>query len=148
MTIKEIRTAAGLTQAEMAEKLHIPKRTLENWDEHIAALFETMRANKKFYENTMRCTPDTFGNYLLKVVRALFWEAIEALDNGTLPEEDKAVFADFYAYGSCGTVRAWVATGMKTPPEELARSLKRLAQDSEKLAYRRYVEECGEKPDP
>lgn len=35
---------------------------------------------------------------------------------------------------------------MKTPPEELARSLKRLAQDSEKLAYRRYVEERGEKP--
>lgn len=33
MTIKEIRSAAGLTQAEMAEKLHIPKRTLENWDE-------------------------------------------------------------------------------------------------------------------
>ena len=93
-----------------------------------------------------RCTPDTFGNYLFKVVRALFLEAVEALDNGTVPDADKAFFADFYAYGSCGTVRAWVSAGMKTPPEELARSLKRLAQDSEKLAYRRYVEERGEKP--
>ena len=120
--------------------------TLENWDSHIAVLFETMRADKKFYENTVRCTPDTFGNYLFKVVRALFLEAVEALDNGTVPDADKAFFADFYAYGSCGTVRAWVAAGMKSPPEELARSLKRLAQDSEKLAYRRYVEERGEKP--
>ena len=120
--------------------------TLENWDSHIAVLFETMRADKKFYENTVRCTPDTFGNYLFKVVRALFLEAVEALDNGTVPDADKAFFADFYAYGSCGTVRAWVSAGMKTPPEELARSLKRLAQDSEKLAYRRYVEERGEKP--
>ena len=120
--------------------------TLENWDSHIAVLFETMRADKKFYENTVRCTPDTFGNYLFKVVRALFLEAVEALDNCTVPDADKVFFADFYAYGSCGTVRAWVAAGMKTPPEELARSLKRLAQDSEKLAYRRYVEERGEKP--
>ena len=32
MTIKEIRKAAGMTQSEMAEKLHIPKRTIENWD--------------------------------------------------------------------------------------------------------------------
>ena len=95
--------------------------TLENWDSHIAVLFETMRADKKFYENTVRCTPDTFGNYLFKVVRALFLEAVEALDNGTVPDADKAFFADFYAYGSCGTVRAWVAAGMKTPPEELAR---------------------------
>ena len=95
--------------------------TLENWDSHIAVLFETMRADKKFYENTVRCTPDTFGNYLFKVVRALFLEAVEALDNGTVPDADKAFFADFYAYGSCGTVRAWVSAGMKTPPEELAR---------------------------
>ena len=32
MTIKEIRKAAGLTQAAMAELLHIPLRTIENWD--------------------------------------------------------------------------------------------------------------------
>ena len=55
--------------------------TLENWDSHIAVLFETMRADKKFYENTVRCTPDTFGNYLFKVVRALSLEAVEALDD-------------------------------------------------------------------
>ena len=32
MTIKEIRKACGMTQAEMAEMLHIPKRTIENWE--------------------------------------------------------------------------------------------------------------------
>ena len=63
--------------------------TLENWDSHIAVLFETMRADKKFYENTVRCTPDTFGNYLFKVVRALFLEAVEALDNDTVPDADR-----------------------------------------------------------
>ena len=32
MTIKEIRTKAGLTQKAFAEKYEIPKRTLEDWD--------------------------------------------------------------------------------------------------------------------
>lgn len=30
--IKKARQAAGLTQAEMAEILEIPKRTIENWE--------------------------------------------------------------------------------------------------------------------
>ena len=32
MTIKEIRKACGMTQAEMAKQLNIPLRTIENWD--------------------------------------------------------------------------------------------------------------------
>lgn len=31
--IKEIRKLTGLSQAKFAEKYHIPKRTLENWEE-------------------------------------------------------------------------------------------------------------------
>ena len=32
MTIKEIRTACNMTQAELARELGIPKRTIENWE--------------------------------------------------------------------------------------------------------------------
>lgn len=32
MSIREIRQATGLTQAEFAEKFHIPKRSIENWE--------------------------------------------------------------------------------------------------------------------
>ncbi|MCD7774942.1 MAG: helix-turn-helix domain-containing protein [Clostridiales bacterium] len=32
MTIKEARTAAGLTRQEMSEMLVIPKRTIEDWE--------------------------------------------------------------------------------------------------------------------
>ena len=32
MTIKEIRTASGLTQKAFADLLGIPKRTIENWE--------------------------------------------------------------------------------------------------------------------
>lgn len=32
MTIKEIRTLSGLTQAAFADKYQIPKRTIEDWE--------------------------------------------------------------------------------------------------------------------
>lgn len=32
MNLKEARTCAGLTQAEMAQRFEIPKRTIENWE--------------------------------------------------------------------------------------------------------------------
>ena len=32
LTIKEIRTACNMTQAAFAQKLGIPKRTIENWE--------------------------------------------------------------------------------------------------------------------
>lgn len=32
MTIREIRTACHMTQAVFAQKLGIPKRTIENWE--------------------------------------------------------------------------------------------------------------------
>lgn len=32
MTIKDLRTASGMTQKSFAEYLGIPKRTIENWE--------------------------------------------------------------------------------------------------------------------
>ena len=32
MTIKELRTASGMTQQAFADYLHIPKRSIENWE--------------------------------------------------------------------------------------------------------------------
>lgn len=32
MNIKELRTKCGMTQQQFAELLHIPKRSIENWE--------------------------------------------------------------------------------------------------------------------
>ena len=32
MTIKELRSASGMTQQALADYLHIPKRSIENWE--------------------------------------------------------------------------------------------------------------------
>lgn len=42
MTIKELREVTGLTQQKFAEKYHIPKRTLENWESGSRKASETI----------------------------------------------------------------------------------------------------------
>lgn len=32
MTIRELRTASGMTQQQFSEEFHIPKRSIENWE--------------------------------------------------------------------------------------------------------------------
>lgn len=43
MTIKEMRTAAGMTQQEFAEYFSIPKRTVENWEQGISKPSESLK---------------------------------------------------------------------------------------------------------
>ena len=107
----------------------------------IAVLFETMRIKSS---TKIRCAVRRhLGNYLFKK-----WKARnsfprgrrEALDNGTVPDADKAFFADFMPTEAAEQSELGYCC-REMPPEELARSLNHpLVQDSEKV-YWRYVEE-------
>lgn len=53
MTIKEMRTAAEMTQQQLSEELQIPKRSIENWEggkrecpEYLLRLIEYYLRNK------------------------------------------------------------------------------------------------------
>ena len=58
MSIKDMRTAVGMTQAKFAERFAIPKRTLENWE---------MRDGRAEYDRLMMA--DVLG--LITVERAM-----------------------------------------------------------------------------
>ena len=58
MTIKELRLETGLSQADFAEKFHIKKGTLTNWEqgirkppEHIPYMIETILKQEKVLDN-------------------------------------------------------------------------------------------------
>lgn len=110
--------------------------SFSNWSERIGQLLMTMRQEKSFFMNTIGEREHTFQNYLLGITRTLFQEAIGRLDRiGALSADQKKFDAEFYAYGITGVILSWTENGMKTPPEELAAQLKRLARHSEKAAY-------------
>ena len=114
--------------------------TLENWHEKLKDLLDTMKADQEFYRNTIKNDDSYFKEYLLEIVATLFYEAIDKLDEDkSLSDEDKKFYSQFYAYGICGVVVAWVESGMKEDTKKLSGKLKSLAQGSEKLGYEIYA---------
>ena len=62
-------------------------------------------------------------------------EAIRRLDGSLrLQEADVRLYSRFYSYGMCGIIHDWVRGGMKESPESLSLRIRKLANDSEKMA--------------
>lgn len=115
--------------------------SFDNWHEKFLEMLKIMEAEKGFYSNTLKDQEHTFETYLFEMSKALFLEAIEALDiNHKLNDSELEFDAEFYAYGICGVILSWVNKGMKISPEAVARHLKSLVKDSEKAAYLRSLE--------
>lgn len=110
--------------------------SFENWDQKLEELFSLMNEEKYFYVNTIKYSDSYFQEYLTKLAEIVFEEAIDKLDTEkSLIEDERVLFAKFYAYGICGTVSSWVLSGMKITPKGLASYMKRLAISSEKAGY-------------
>ena len=119
--------------------------SFENWDLKILEMLGIMEREKGFYCNTLKEQQHTFESYLLDMAKTLFMEAIVRLDERKkLTEEEREFYGEFYAYGICGVIISWGLKGMKQPPEEVARRLKKLAEDSEKAAL---LWKLGQQPD-
>ena len=98
-------------------------------------LLTMMRENQIFYENTISASPQCFEDYLFQITCTLFEEAIRRLDGSLrLQEADVRLYSRFYSYGMCGIIRDWVRGGMKESPESLSLRIRKLANDSEKMA--------------
>ncbi|MFQ8583800.1 MAG: TetR-like C-terminal domain-containing protein [Holdemania massiliensis] len=76
-----------------------------------------------------------FEDYLFQITCTLFEEAIRRLDGSLrLKEDDVKLYSRFYSYGMCGIIRDWVRGGMKESPKSLSLRIRKLANDSEKMA--------------
>lgn len=118
--------------------------SFENWHDHLMKLLQIMKQEQVFYTNTIKADESYFKDYLFKMTCTIFKEALEALDDQqTIQEEDKDFFAQFYSYGICGVVIHWVLSGMKSSPKAIADNVKKLAQDSEKMAMIAYDQTNG-----
>lgn len=109
--------------------------TFENWDKKLMDMLAVMERDRGFYMNTLKDQEKTFESYLLEMVKAVFEEAFHALDeDGQIRSEERQFYAEFYAYGLTGVIITWAKTGMKLPADKLAKRLKSLAVDSERMA--------------
>ena len=115
--------------------------TFENWHIHMEKQLEVMKSERDFYENTIRSYPVAFQKGLFEILCTLFEQAITSLDGSSkLNQQEIEYYSRFYSYGMCGLIMDWVNTGMKTDPHQLAMKIRKLADDSEKMAYGRITE--------
>lgn len=107
-----------------------------NWDEKLYDLLRTMRENRAFYMNTIKCSDNFFEEYLLKMLTTLFETAVEDLDTRKqLTPEKKRLASKVFAYGLTGVVIEWAMGGMKTDEKMIAENMKELVDNIERLSY-------------
>lgn len=108
--------------------------SFDNWDEKMRQMLEIMKSEKSFYISTVKEEEHTFEAYLFEMMKNLFLEAIDRLDQSrAVTQKEKEFDAEFFAYGICGVVISWAERGMRTEPAVLARQLKELASRTEQV---------------
>ena len=110
--------------------------SLENWDEKLGAILTQMQEEKKFYINTIKHAEDYIIQYMLEVAEQTFEEAIDKLDEKShLKNEERGIFARFFAYGICGIIVEWAKGGMKMAPEKLADYMREMLEKCKQAVY-------------
>ncbi|PZG33314.1 TetR family transcriptional regulator [Listeria ivanovii] len=116
--------------------------TLENWDNHVLKMLESMKLNADFYKNTVSADVSILTSSFSKLTCSLFMDLFEKLDtNAIVKKSDRVFYAEFFSYGCSGVLVTWISRGLKEAPETIANQFFRLAKDTEFLASRMHQEE-------
>lgn len=100
-----------------------------NMFQKIQDTFDTMYANKKFYQNALKVNSSDLSNYISKAATDEFTKVIVEIgkNNGLDSSyEECLVMAEFFGYGMSGVVINWATRGMKEPPSEMVKRVERL----------------------
>ena len=113
---------------------------LANWTEKIFELLQYMKNQRKFIMNTIKSSNNFFAEYLQKVFMELFIKEIEDMDlYRQLVEDERKIYAKFFAYGLCGVIVEWANDGMKKDEKELSDMLERMAHNIERMGHEFYI---------
>ena len=99
-----------------------------------------MKNQRKFIMNTIESSNNFFAEYLQNVLMELFIKEIEALEfYQKLNEEERRIYAKFFAYGLCGVIVDWAREGMKKNENELSSLLERMLFNIERIGHEFYI---------
>ncbi len=116
--------------------------SFDNWREKFTGTLEAMRADKRFYINTINHTEDYIQRFLVEQAGTFFIRAIDELDEKSKVRSDqRQFFSKFFAYGVCGTIIEWAESGMQAEPSYIVDNMWKLLTYCERVAYMRVTEE-------
>lgn len=112
--------------------------TIENVYEHFYRLFDTIYADKPFYNTAMQIDMHDLYQQVgitSKKLFALVMEGLSPLKDG-MTKKEELLFSEFFGYGISGIVLEWGISGMQASPEEMTEKIKHLADICKKIAGR------------
>lgn len=116
--------------------------SLDNWEEQALKMLKAMKNKAAFYKNTVTSDPTILLNEFSQIIRKLFINLFENVDEDKeLSEEDKKFYSRFFSYGCSGVLIDWILEDFKDSPLTIASQLFRMAKDTEFFSYRLYAQE-------
>ncbi|HAH79271.1 MAG TPA: dihydroxyacetone kinase transcriptional activator DhaS [Ruminococcaceae bacterium] len=121
------------------------KADYHDWSEVVLDVLNIMKRNRRFYISALNVNgQNAFQEYFFNVTKDVLLELINGItdhrpQDDPLEEDEKNFIAEFYTYGLVGVVVQWARSGMREPPEEIASRLRRLVEDSRRVAALRFL---------
>ena len=103
---------------------------ISNMHDKFISLFETMTADKKFYQNALKTNGDDLTRYISRVASEQFIDWVNHIsgEGGIkgLDSNDDIIMSEFFGYGISGVVMNWAIRGMKEPPKSITARIEKL----------------------
>ena len=108
--------------------------SFDNMGEKFYNLFETMNANKKFYQSALKTNGDDLTRYisrvasdqLVDVAKNMSGKTVVSGEDANSNEDDDVMIAEFFGYGISGVVMNWALRGMKESPKVITAKIENL----------------------
>ena len=113
------------------------KRSINNWQDGIKALMDSMREDKAFFMGVYHSIEmEQINDYIYRAISSVLREGSREVP---VPEgvtdEDVQFIIDFYAYAFCGLLTRWIRDGMTEDSDELVDRMAKVGKDGFSRAF-------------
>lgn len=115
--------------------------SLDNLYDKFMVMFDTMRAEKNFYQSALKININELFNYISNLATrqfSLLLNEIERTNNIKSHNENEIkMMSEFFGFGISGVILEWVHHGMKETPQEMVIRIKNIINAIKNLAASR-----------
>lgn len=128
--------------ADDAARVLAGKKGEDTWQQGFLQVLEYARDNRSLVQNTYHSVSrELLEQWLYREMYRLLRGVVDEKAQGlAVSEEDCASVAHFYKYAFVGLVLDWIASGMKTEPEQLAQLVNTIMEGSIRSALNRFAQ--------
>lgn len=110
---------------------------IDNMFERFLEAFNTMYANKRFFQNAIKVNPSDLSKYISKIATEEFTKVMTIIGEQNdidVNQDECLIVAEFFGYGLSGVVINWASRGMRETPEEMIKKIEKIVEACKAVA--------------